>query len=341
MTTKTEYPNEELVALYQHADEADQMEYLGKLYEQNIGLIATVAKIFSGYCDMQDLTQEGFFGLKIAADRHDPEKGAFSTYATEWIRQVMRRYVDYHQTSMRLPVHRRNSVFRYRSIVKEYSAEHGEPPSDDYVCAVMDVNSDKLDKIKIDSDILRVKSLDESVTVDESEEYCLSDIVADPESEVRYEEVIEAIDNDKLRSLLWEAEELTEREKTVIRMRYQDQLTMRQAGEILGITAEGVRSIQESALKKFRRDKRIRAYSDIDYVESRAYSGTGLNKFRNTQTSSTEKIAIDLYEFGVESFARVVEEHMKEFKAKYGIDLGEDYRRMWIDRHKAGETITL
>ena len=72
--------NEELVIRIQnHIDEADNML---QLWQQNTGLIATIAKKYSGYEDFDDLMQEGYIGLCNAVTAYNLEEGArFSTYA--------------------------------------------------------------------------------------------------------------------------------------------------------------------------------------------------------------------------------------------------------------------
>ena len=84
--------NEELCALAKGGD----TEARNRLLETNLSFIRQQAnKIYgqsgSGCLDVDDLIQEGCFGLMEAIDRFDPERGTkFLTYAVWWIRKFMR-----------------------------------------------------------------------------------------------------------------------------------------------------------------------------------------------------------------------------------------------------------
>ena len=81
--------NEELCALAKGGD----TEARNRLLETNLSFIRQQAnKIYgqsgSGCLDVDDLIQEGCFGLMEAIDRFDPERGTkFLTYAVWWIRK--------------------------------------------------------------------------------------------------------------------------------------------------------------------------------------------------------------------------------------------------------------
>ena len=84
--------NEELCALAKGGD----TEARNRLLETNLSFIRQQAnKIYgqsgSSCLDVDDLIQEGCFGLMEAIDRFDPERGTkFLTYAVWWIRKFMR-----------------------------------------------------------------------------------------------------------------------------------------------------------------------------------------------------------------------------------------------------------
>jgi len=88
--------NEELVYLHQNGDR----KALGELTEINKGIINKLANKFyierTSSIDREDLEQEGYLGLIIAADRYDlnnPKKANFITYATCWIYQRMNSFI--------------------------------------------------------------------------------------------------------------------------------------------------------------------------------------------------------------------------------------------------------
>ena len=65
------------------------------LWQQCQRFIFTIAKRYSAYEDMEDLTQQGYIGLCNAVDGYDPDSETpFINYAAFWIRQSMQRYID-------------------------------------------------------------------------------------------------------------------------------------------------------------------------------------------------------------------------------------------------------
>lgn len=89
--------NEDLVQLYQSGDK----QALNKLVELNDKIVYSIANKFyvekSNSIDIDDLIQEGFVGLILAADKYktDIENPAkFSTYAVYWIRQKISRFIE-------------------------------------------------------------------------------------------------------------------------------------------------------------------------------------------------------------------------------------------------------
>jgi RNA polymerase primary sigma factor len=75
--------------------------------EQHIPLAWNIARHYSGLgLDLDDLRQEAVIGLMRACELYDPGHGVqFSTYATHWIRQAIRRALERQARTIRLPAH--------------------------------------------------------------------------------------------------------------------------------------------------------------------------------------------------------------------------------------------
>lgn len=85
--------NEEIVSLIRTNENVQ--ENMRQLWQQNKGFVASIAKKYRGYAEMEDLMQEGYIGLNDAVEHYKEGKGAlFTSYAAFWIRSRIRRYVE-------------------------------------------------------------------------------------------------------------------------------------------------------------------------------------------------------------------------------------------------------
>ena len=306
--------NEVLVARYQtESDHVLKNEILGILYQNNLNMIKKIANRYVSYVDFDDLMQEAYFGLRVAADMYAQDQGTkFMTYAVIWLKQSMRRYIDNYGSSVRLPAHKHNSVYKLDKIANAFSMEFGREPSDQELCSLLDIGKDKLERLKKDKTRLRIRSLDAPIA-QEDDSCTLGDTIADGHDYT--DEVIEIHDNERLRLVIWDEvnARLSEREENVIIKRFKCNMTLNEIGFDMGITPEGVRCIQAQAMRKLRQSNIIKQYNED--IISRAYIGTGLASFHRNGTSATEKTAITMYEKGLDAYIRYIEKE-KQYKAK-------------------------
>ena len=94
-----------------------------KLVRHNLRLVPKEVRTFGsakvsynwGGCNTMDLLQQGAIGLVRAAELYDPTRGyAFSTYATPWIRQAVRRFANSNYSSIRIPESTVRDLFNYK-----------------------------------------------------------------------------------------------------------------------------------------------------------------------------------------------------------------------------------
>lgn len=286
--------NEALVNLIKAGK--DTAENMLALYQQNIGMIAKVAERYKGVTDTDDLMQEGYIGLCNAVDAYDSEAGAsFLHYALFWIRQAMQRYLENCGSCIRIPVPQQQRIRKYEKLQQQYLQAFGREPQEWELCRLLDVSRNVLYQIKKESANRRIQSLD--VYVGEDEETPLVDLV--PDSRNDYEEVLDQIEQEQLQATIWPlVDSLPDQQALVIRMRYQEDATLRETGKRIGVTTERVRIIQNTALRELRKPSRsnlLRPFLYDERVRSAGMKGTGARRFNETWTSATERTALEIY----------------------------------------------
>lgn len=97
-------------------------EQRNALVEQNLGLAHKLArKYFKGAIELDDLLQEAFIGLVEAADRWEPERGAFSTCAYVWMNSRLLLASKRHYHAVYVPNNRRESWSKIRKMADNMS----------------------------------------------------------------------------------------------------------------------------------------------------------------------------------------------------------------------------
>ena len=116
------------------------------IIRSNLRLVVSIAIKFKGRgVPLQDLIQEGVFGLIKAAEKFDPARGwRFSTYATYWIQQAVRRSIHNDSRPIRIPVYmiERISQIRHARAVGYYAT--GKNPPEGEIGALLNLNEQKM-----------------------------------------------------------------------------------------------------------------------------------------------------------------------------------------------------
>lgn len=125
-----------------------------KLVRHNLRLIPKEVRMFGGSkasynwggCNTMDLLQQGAIGLVRAAEMYDPTRGyAFSTYATPWIRQAVRRFANCNYSSIRIPENTVRDLFNYKHGKREFRQSDIKKVEDRLAYAQNAINVNSLD----------------------------------------------------------------------------------------------------------------------------------------------------------------------------------------------------
>ncbi len=280
--------NEEIIARIRRGDDLE-----GFLFTQNRALIADIIQpyLVQGI-EEDDLMQEAFLGLHEAAQRYDEDRGVrFMSYAAPWIKHFCRAFLN-KTKAVRIPSYRLEQIGQYKRLMNELETT-GEKLTKKQICERLKIKPDDLREIRRLMEIEPV-SLSIPIGEDGGGAIELGDIVKDADFSSSVDDIYyqEQLREEMDRAL----NELEEDHARAIRLKYYSELTESRIGEVMGVSRNVAARYVSKGMRKLRSpkiSKRLREFIDISY--SMAWYG-GLSNFKRTNTSSTEKAALRLFE---------------------------------------------
>ncbi len=244
------------------------LEARDKLISTNLRLVISIAKKHVGSgVDLPDLVEYGNPGLIRAVDKFNWRLGyEFSTYATWWIKQAIRRAIADYSNAIRLPIHvneKLNEVTKaHRNTVQELGKEIDiEKFIDLYTNFSSDTKKDLKQAIK-DKQIVSINT-----PVGDEFDSELGDLLEDEKVDIE-EQADMLAKKEAVNEVL---DTLTYRERKVLRLRFglEDGVsrTLEQVGKEFGVTRERIRQIEAKAMRKLRhpsRSRKLRPWADAD-----------------------------------------------------------------------------
>jgi RNA polymerase sigma factor for flagellar operon FliA len=195
-----------------------------------------------------DLVSYGLLGLMSAIDRYDPDRDIkFETYAIARIRGSI---IDELRTLDWVPRSVRSRARNIERAIRELEAKLARAPTDAEIATRLGISTDELEESLIDISRSSIAALDELwSTAGEGDQVSLLEMLEDPESI----KPAEALDETEVREALAEAiSRLPEREKLVVTLYYYEELTLREIGEVLGVTESRVSQLHTKAILRLR-----------------------------------------------------------------------------------------
>jgi RNA polymerase sigma factor FliA len=196
-----------------------------------------------------DLISYGLMGLIGSIERFEPERGIkFETFAMTRIRGAI---IDELRSLDWVPRSVRSRAREIEAAQSKLEHELQRAPTDEELAAKVGISEDELETSLLEIANSSVYALDELWTISDSsgDQVSLLDTISDP----RADDPQESLASSEIKDALTEAiSSLPEREQLVVALYYYENLTLREIGEVLGVTESRVSQLHTKAVMRLK-----------------------------------------------------------------------------------------
>jgi RNA polymerase sigma factor FliA len=196
-----------------------------------------------------DLISYGLMGLIGAIERFEPERGIkFETFAMTRIRGAI---IDELRSLDWVPRSVRSRAREIEEAQRKLEHELQRAPSEEELADKLDISEDELQEALLEIANSSVYALDELWAISDAsgDQVSLLDTISDPAAS----DPQEALDTSEIKENLAEAiASLPEREQLVVALYYYESLTLREIGEVLGVTESRVSQLHTKAVMRLK-----------------------------------------------------------------------------------------
>ena len=226
-----------------------------QLIVRNLRLVISRAKIFMNRgIDMEDLVNEGNIGLIRAINKFDTSRKAkIATYATWWVDQAIRRAISNKSRTVRIPTHVEVVNSKLNSARAKLLHTKSAYPT------VEDLHKETGIPKELIARLLNSPNKKTGLEDETEDGFTLIETLPDDSEKDVFEQVAEKELQEKVRKVLTF---LTPKQQIIVRLRFgigekEEPHTLQQIADKMGISKQGVKSLEGAALIKMRAKKKL------------------------------------------------------------------------------------